>query len=292
MGIDIHALKFLVAAKANGVDFSRTLTIGRQAIDIDKAKVNTILNGCDPIRNLDKTYESENRYSETLLKDFFAANTVHSIDASDYEGASIVADLNTDISSEEQFTAVLDFGCLEHVFNVAQAFDNVVRFCDIGGHILHILPTNNFCGHGFYQFSPEFFFSLYSEDRGFTDLAVYVAELNDQNHWYHVRSTRELRRRLELIDSDATYVLSRVQKGPNAVCPLTKPPQPSDYELVLWQTEGYAQGDLKKSAKDAVTKTLSHVGTLEPVRELWRYHVKNRQKRLSGRRRELDRIDV
>ena len=33
------------------------------------------------------------------------------------------------------------------------------------GVIIHI-STNNFCGHGFYQFSPNLFHTFYNEDQG------------------------------------------------------------------------------------------------------------------------------
>ena len=39
--------------------------------------------------------------------------------------------------------------------------------CKNGGTIIHSLPSNNNCGHGFWQFSPELFFSLYNEKNGF-----------------------------------------------------------------------------------------------------------------------------
>ena len=54
------------------------------------------------------------------------------------------------------------------------------------GLIIHVLPANNYSGHGFYQFSPEMFFSLYKAKNGFYDTQVLLAELNHRQKWYRV----------------------------------------------------------------------------------------------------------
>ncbi|GHV03646.1 hypothetical protein AGMMS50229_03290 [Campylobacterota bacterium] len=36
-----------------------------------------------------------------------------------------------------------------------------------GGHLILGTPIDNYYGHGFYQFSPELFFSLLDRDNGF-----------------------------------------------------------------------------------------------------------------------------
>jgi hypothetical protein len=82
---------------------------------------------------------------------------------------------------------VIDFGSLEHIYNVSQAFANVSALCAIGGQILHALPANNQCGHGFWQFSPELFYSLYSEGNGYKGTHVFIANTVDETHWYEVK---------------------------------------------------------------------------------------------------------
>src|SRR3546814_2398926 len=37
----------------------------------------------------------------------------------------------------------------------------------VGGHFVSITPANNQMGHGFYQFSPELFYSVFSKQAGF-----------------------------------------------------------------------------------------------------------------------------
>jgi hypothetical protein len=86
---------------------------------------------------------------------------VVTLDNSAYEGAAIVIDLNAPLPDalKNRFTAVIDGGCLEHIFNFPQAIKNSMEMLSIGGHFLGITPANNFCGHGFYQFSPGALFS-------------------------------------------------------------------------------------------------------------------------------------
>jgi hypothetical protein len=57
-------------------------------------------------------------FAEPLLKSL-DANVVASIDASDYEGASIIADFNKPLGDQYhgKFTCFIDFGAMEHIFN-------------------------------------------------------------------------------------------------------------------------------------------------------------------------------
>jgi 2-polyprenyl-3-methyl-5-hydroxy-6-metoxy-1,4-benzoquinol methylase len=76
---------------------------------------------------------------------------VSSIDASDYENATYVHDLNVPIPDhlKGQFDLVDDGGTLEHVFNFPVALRNCMEMVKVGGHLLLNVPTNNFVGHGF-----------------------------------------------------------------------------------------------------------------------------------------------
>ncbi len=177
MGIDIQALKILRFARDKCGSFKRTLTIGRQGIHCPKHAVNMILE-CD--------YEVQ-AYCESLFSKHLGSTTVDSIDASSYEKATIIFDLNNPIDfSIEKFDTIFDGGCLEHIYNIPQALYNLSSLCKIGGQILHILPTNNQCGHGFWQISPELFFTLYSEKNGYKDTEVFLGDTTDPNWTYKI----------------------------------------------------------------------------------------------------------
>ena len=75
-----------------------------------------------------------------------------SLDISDYEGAHVLFDLNSDElpgALRSAFNLVVNGGTLEHVFNVPNALTNISRMVRPGGAILHVFPVNNWVDHGF-----------------------------------------------------------------------------------------------------------------------------------------------
>ena len=179
MGIDAHGLNCMKYAKKFG-DFGETVTLGRQNILISSSKMKTIFG-----RGID--WKSE-KFCERLLSTYFGAKVTDSIDNSSYEGASHIHDMNQPMPGDfKEYDTVMDLGTIEHVFNISQALNNMIRLCKKGGQILHVSPGNNFCGHGFWQISPELFFSLYSEKNGFKDTEVFVASRKRKNTWYKVK---------------------------------------------------------------------------------------------------------
>jgi hypothetical protein len=120
----------------------------------------------------------------------FGAVTVDSIDYSDFEGANIIHDMNLPIPDhlKDKYDCVWDGGTLEHVFNYPTAIKNCMDMVKIGGHLILETPCNNQCGHGFYQFSPELFFSLLDSHNGFTGTKIFTQD--DFNRWYELMSPR------------------------------------------------------------------------------------------------------
>jgi len=94
VGTDIAAVKLLLCAKNAGADFSNTLQIGRQGMHTD---VNSLGQALAVSRvSADAAIIAKNEYSEA----FFAAlgaTCISSLDVSDYEGATIIQDLNQPI---------------------------------------------------------------------------------------------------------------------------------------------------------------------------------------------------
>lgn len=200
MGIDIHTLNFLKFSKSKN-SFNNTITLGRQFIYINdptlKKKFNIELN-------------DNQKYAENLFSKYFETSLVESIDYSNYENPSITHDLNKPIPEnlKNKFDTVIDSGTLEHVFNFPQAIKNCSELLKKNGQILHILPANNFSGHGFYQFSPELFFSIYSEQNGYKDTEIFLADLDDVNYWYKVL-TPSNGLRATFISPTPVYILVR-----------------------------------------------------------------------------------
>jgi SAM-dependent methyltransferase len=201
MGIDIHGLNFLRNAKKKKL-FGETITIGRQGLHVSEQKVKELV-GTQP------TYKKQ-IYCEELLNQYFGATNVESIDNSAYEKATHIHNMNEPLPQNlyGKFDTVIDGGCLEHIFNVPQALRNCSLLCKQGGQIIHILPANNFCGHGFWQFSPELFFSLYSTENGYGETEVFLADLTDRDKWYQVQKPTN-GKRVNIKSPDALYVLVR-----------------------------------------------------------------------------------
>jgi hypothetical protein len=221
MGIDAHGMRFLeYVLRANG-PMKATLTVGRQALDVPEREVRDYL-GMTASREY-----AVSRYIDDLLVAEFGATSVASLDASSYEDATYVRDLNLELEPNfPQFDTIIDAGTLEHVFDVRTGFGNINHCCKVDGQIVHILPANNFVGHGFYQFSPEFFYSLYSEARGFADTEVYLADLGRLNAWWKVVPPTGVSRSTAMCSRE-TYTLVRTTKVSEPAG--TGPVQQSDY---------------------------------------------------------------
>jgi hypothetical protein len=204
VGIDHHGLQFLRFAATHG-QFGRVATIGRQQLFLDKNQVCTLIGA-------GSEYKHE-KYCESLLLQHFGAASVDSWDYSDYEGASHIADMNKPLNERlSTYDTVIDAGTLEHVYNAPQAFLNVSELCRDGGQILHVSPGNNFCGHGFWQFSPELFFSLYCESTGYSETRVFLASDYRTDIWYEVVKP-EHGQRANIISFTPVHVLCRTVKA-------------------------------------------------------------------------------
>lgn len=227
MGIDVHGLRFLeYALRVNG-PMKSTLTIGRQRLQAPRRELQKYL------MLQESSLCLKSSFVDDLLIEQFGAVEVASIDVSDYENATHVRDLNMKLEPRfPKFDSVLDAGSLEHVFDIRTAFENIAHCCRLGGQILHILPANNFVGHGFYQFSPEFFYSLYSGPRGFADTEVYLADLGKPRVWWKVAPPAGTSRSTAM-SSQETYALVRTRKISHAVA--SGPIQQSDY-LATWDS--------------------------------------------------------
>src|SRR5579863_9930017 len=202
MGIDVHVLNFLRFARKRQ-PFGSVATIGRQTVLLSRSRLAKLLQPWKEARL--------ERYCENLLINYFGASSVESFDNSDYENATHIVDMNKPLAIHEQYDTIIDGGCIEHIYNVSQALKNVSQMCSEGGQILHILPANNFCGHGFWQFSPELFFSLYSEGNGYRETQVFLADLSDERFWYEVRKP-ENGGRANATSSTPLYALVRTRR--------------------------------------------------------------------------------
>ncbi len=162
MGITYETAELLKSARSRGVNYETTLQIGRQNLIMGRAEVRRL--GLDPATVLKKNWDFAEEFFKAL-----GARTVTSMDASGFEGATILHDLNRAIpeSLKNSFSAVMDGGTMEHIFDVARCLRNYMEMTCLGGHVLIHTPANNFLEHGFHQFSTQLFHTVLSPPNGF-----------------------------------------------------------------------------------------------------------------------------
>jgi hypothetical protein len=240
MGFDVQGVRFLLWAHRSGARFAKTAVIGRQELFIDPASLQHILRCFGMDKNdaeVRRLLTEEDGFAEPLLR-LLGAEHISSVDASSYECASIVHDMNLPVPNDlrSAFTMVIDAGTLEHIFDFPTAIKNCMEMVQEGGHLLLMTPANNFMGHGFYQFSPELFFRVCSPENGFEVVKAIVCEVDPEAQWYEVVDPARARRRVELVNSRPAYLLVQARKL-RQVPVLAVAPQQSDYTL-LWQERG------------------------------------------------------
>lgn len=248
MGLDINGTKFLLYARNLGVSFSETAMVGRQTMLVSRDDLRSNLHkfGIDLSEtDADEILTGSEGYAEAFL-DLLGAERTISFDASEYEKATVIHDFNQPVPDEfkNRFTAVLDGGTLEHVFNFPTAIRNCMEMIKEGGHFLAVSPTNNYLGHGFYQFSPEVYFRIFSEENGFETRKVIIFEETRDSQWYEVADPNKLAERVTLKNQQPTMLLV-IAKKIKTVEIFSSPPQQSDY-VALWNDRSPVQSGGKE----------------------------------------------
>lgn len=264
MGITDQGLEFLLSGRRSGVDFARTMTIGRQFLLVPPDRLDQLLaavGGAPPARDL---LEGPTPFAEPLLR-VLGAEEICSIDGSDFEGATHVHDLNTPVSTSlnGRFSVVLDGGCLEHVFDFPTAIRSCMHMVAVGGHLLCMPPVNNAAGHGFYQFSPELYFRLLGPENGFEVERMLLAEVRPGAMWYRVADPAVARRRIEFTTRHQAYLYVQARRIDDRP-PLLEPPVQSDYQQT-WRQAGGLEPDGPGSPERIPARS-----ALEPLRRMAR----------------------
>jgi SAM-dependent methyltransferase len=181
----------------------------------------------------DKTSDQvtfSDEYSEPLFE-MLGAKEIDSLDYSAYENASIIHDLNTPVPEHlhNRFTCVVDGGTLEHVFNFPVAIKSCMEMLKPGGHFIGISPVNNQMGHGFYQFSPELYYRVFSPENGFRILKMFIAlDIENETHWYEVADPKTVNNRVMLVNNWPLSIRFIAEKVSSEEV-FRQTPQQSDY---------------------------------------------------------------
>jgi len=199
---------------------------------------------------------------------------------SDYEQALIIHDLNIPLGRDTpQFDTVIDGGTTEHAFEVNTALANARALCSQGGMIIHILPANNFCGHGFWQFWSELFWNLYTEKNGFRDTEIFLAKLNDKKHWFRVNALAHAGR-ANIFSDNRIYLLVKTVKADDVSAEFVGPQQ-VDY-AELW-ANNKDRAEQERQLNDKVVQRLRVWISGNPTLRNWRNTLFNKRAPFSMR---------
>ncbi|MDD2921802.1 MAG: class I SAM-dependent methyltransferase [Anaerolineales bacterium] len=257
-------------ARLKGVSFAKTATLGHLSLYLHPSETayfrreyrsNFPNSTVEPLKN----YKFGD-YSDQFLADFLGVTDRTVFDASDYEGADTIHDFNQPIpeSLKNAFDVVIDCGALEHIFNFPTAISNLMNMVKIGGSLFTSSPSNNLCGHGFFQFSPELMFRVFTKENGFELRRIVVTEgvfpsfeMSPHRAAYEVVDPASAHTRVELLTHGPVTMLAEAVKIENV--PLFRNfPLQSDY-ISLWE-----QGGGQAPSKSAARRILKSVYRLLP----------------------------
>lgn len=244
MGLEYYTSRFLLQSRARGVQFGRVLTNARQNFFVPRHQLEKLADefNLDLGPFLATQPVSDLAYVEPFFTKLLGASSVASVDVSSYEGATYVHDMNLPLPKEHhgQYDTVFEAGSLEHIFNFPVAIRNLMEALKPGGRLFIQTPANNYFGHGFYQFSAELFYRIFSDANGFAVRRMEVFEHFYPCHFFATKTHEVIDpaavgRRVQLVNNLPTLLLIEVER--TAIKPLFQsPPQQSDY-VPLWDAQ-------------------------------------------------------
>jgi hypothetical protein len=230
-------------------------------------------------------------YADDFFRTVLKFDAVESIDFSDTEGATIIHDLSQNLPSKlkGRFDLAVDGGTLEHIFNYPAAVANLMRLVKVGGIAYTNGPCNNLCGHGFYQFSPDLMYRVFSIANGFEILFVRLEKtryepvvLTTWHPVYEVKDPREAGTRVKLVTAVPVQIQAMARRI-NDCEPFETPMIQSDYAPDFEVREG-GQSAMFRKIKSVIYHTLPHSAISRHVFGLYRRHKASlRNRRLYGR---------
>lgn len=274
VGISFHDIRLMWDARQAGAPFDKVLTIGRQSLCLHPEEADLIIGSLSrspAAARLARENCAFGAFAEPFLQACLGADTVEALDYSDYDGAQQIHDLNEPVpeSLAGRFDVVFDGGTLEHIFNFPTAIANLMRMTRIGGRVFMSTPANNFCGHGFYQFSPELMFRVFSRENGFEICTVQLIEarypspeLTRNRAAYVVVDPADLRCRVGLVTKSPVLMLVEARKV-REVPLFARPPLQSDY-VSAWSAAKTAADDAAHADATAYRRWRSRALAMMP----------------------------
>jgi hypothetical protein len=188
MGITAAELDAILVSRKYVTKKDKMLTLGRQMLYMPHVP---IVQSIEKKHNFVFGFPAAQAYWSEILFHKLGFGTIDSMDKSRQEGASIIHDLNKPVPEalKGKYSYIYDGGTTEHVFNIPQVCANIMDMLEVGGIYVASIPNNNMSGHGFYQFSPDFFLSAYAPKYGAEVLELYITEFGQEKEtWKDVNA--------------------------------------------------------------------------------------------------------
>ncbi|HUQ90855.1 MAG TPA: hypothetical protein VM120_04170 [Bryobacteraceae bacterium] len=283
MGISYSEAKSLWQARLAGRPFESMAMIAHQQLFLHPAEVAELQAGYRKVAAPDAPPPLADyafgEYIDRFCREYLGVSRLDIIDYSAYEGATIVHDMNQPVPDRlhNSFDVVLEAGSLEHIFAFPVAIANLMQMAKTGGTILLTTPANNLCGHGFYQFSPELMYRIFSPENGFEAPRVLFleatfpgVELTPARGVFEVADPAAMRCRVGLRSKYPTMMMVEAKKVRH-VTPFQTMPQQSDY-VALWEQAAPAGSQARVSAVKALWRRV-----LRTLPVSWKRHIEGRQ---------------
>src|SRR5690242_16243966 len=238
MGLNYNDVRCLLEWR-RGRSGGKVATLGRLALTLHPRDVSNLrrelAGDSAALAWLDRYRWAE--FAHVMFREAFRFEDVTSIDYSSYEGATITQDIGAPLRPglAGQFDLAVDGGTLEHIFNFPVAVANLMRLVRPSGAVYTQSPCNSLAGHGFYQFSPELMYRVFSAQNGFEISFVRIAvaqylsvEQTTNHHVYDVVDPAKYGRRVMLASENPVVMMCLAVKRAD-VEPFTQPVLQSDY---------------------------------------------------------------
>ncbi|MCF7866030.1 class I SAM-dependent methyltransferase [Candidatus Woesearchaeota archaeon] len=268
------------------------LTLGTQDVYITYAELQKLAKKYGfKLKNVKKTlsskkeFASENFISDVCLFESLGFSHVQSLDLSKYESSNIIFDLNSEkIPSKykESFDVIFDGGTIEHVFHTPNFLKNTFNFLKVNGRMIHFTPSSNTLDHGFFMFSPTFFYDYYKSNN-YEIITSQVGRARTNTNFGFVEISNYFPGCLSTIGigglDDSTYILFfTIKKTKKSTC--MKIPQQGAYNI-LWESNQKK----KYSNKTALWNNLIKFSSQHPL--LYKFIINSKLLIINGRRKGL-----
>ncbi len=289
MGLSQYGFALLLARQKTGAGLGRVLCLGRQRGAMGYDNAGRLAASQNIPWHKERLVLSSSWADSAILA--AGAESVDSMDFSTYESCSIVHDLNLPVpdSLAGSFDTIFDGGTLEHVYDFPAAVRNCLRMLKPGGVFLAETPSNNWMGHGFYQFSPELFYRIFTPEAGCRVIAVAVLREGWRDELFVVDDPAVVGARLRFNVRGRTSLLVMAQKDEER--DIARTPQQSDYQT-LWRKVTDSEAEEASGAPQprrrlgGLTRLLPHgmLRGLDNLRTDWERRRNRHQglRRLSG----------